>query len=89
LPKNILHPWLDELIAVSHGAMQSMLVQLKLRPTFQEQWPNEWQTGLSHGKFRTLEVEKIRKDVYTLIDILSLRPEVLEWYDAISESYPT
>ena len=89
LPKNILHPWLDELIAVSHGAMQSMLVQLKLRPTFQEQWPNEWQTGLSHGKFRTLEVEKIRKDVYTLRDILSLRPEVLEWYDAISESYPT
>jgi hypothetical protein len=86
LPKHILHPWLDELIAVSQGAIQSMLEQLKSRPTFQEQWPNDWELGLSHGKFRTLEVEQIRKDVYTLRDILSLRPEVLEWYDSISES---
>ena len=52
-------------------------------PTFQEQWPTEWEAGLKKGKARILELEKIRKDQYTMTDILSGRPAVLEWWNSI------
>jgi hypothetical protein len=84
MPREILHPWLDELIPTVSGALQDILVQLKNRPTFQEQWPNEWEAGLRKGKARILELEKIRKDVYTFRDIMSERKDALEWYDSIN-----
>jgi len=83
LPRELLDPWIDELISNASGAMQDVLLQLKNRPTFQEQWPDEYQSGLLKGKFRIIELERIRKDKYTLRDILKLRPEILEWYDSI------
>jgi hypothetical protein len=85
LPKDILHPWIDEIVAtLESGALRDIMVQLKNRPTFAEQWPNEFQAGLSKGKARILELEKIRKDVYTFRDIMSERKDALEWYDSIS-----
>jgi hypothetical protein len=83
LPKDILHPWIDELVTASSGTMKDILIQLKTRPTFAEQWPNDYQNGLRKGKRRILELEKIRNDVYTMRDILSTRPDVLEWWDSI------
>lgn len=83
LPRDILHPWLDELASMSSGAMRDVLAQLKTRPTFAEQWPNEYQTGLIRGKKRILELEKIRNDKYTMHNILSTRPLVLDWWNAI------
>ena len=84
LPKNILHPWLDELLASPlPDPLRDILVQLKTRPTFQEQWPTEWQQGLDKGKQRVLKLEDIRGDEYTMADILSTRPEVYEWYKSI------
>ena len=84
LPKEILHPWLDELITSSEGAMRDVLIQLKTRPTFEEQWPDTYKESLAQGKSRVLQLETIRKDKYTLADILSERPEALKWYEAIS-----
>jgi hypothetical protein len=83
LPRKLLDPWLDELVSNTSGAMRDVLLQLKTRPTFQEQWPDEYQSGLLKGKFRTIEIERIRKDQFTLRDILKARPEILEWYDTI------
>jgi hypothetical protein len=83
LPKHILHPWLDELIARSTGAMRDVLVQLKTRPTFEEQWPDTYEQGIINGKNRMLQLEVIRKDTYTMRDILSNRSEALEWWDDI------
>lgn len=83
LPKHILHPWLDELIERSEGAMRDMLVQLKQRPTFEEQWPNEYKQALVNGKNRVLQLELIRQDTYTMRDILGNRSEALEWWDEI------
>lgn len=83
LPRDILHPWLDELASMSSGAMRDVLVQLKTRPTFAEQWPNEYRDGLIRGKKRILELEKIRNDTYTMHNILSARPQVLDWWNAI------
>jgi len=83
MPKSILHPWLDELIVVSKGAMQDILVQLKTRQTFEEQWPDTFKESLAKGKARMLQLENIRQDKYTLADILSKRPEALQWWESI------
>ena len=84
LPKDILHLWVDELLAGPlPDSLRDILIQLKLRPTFQEQWPNEWQQALDKGKARVLQLEHIRGDDFTLADILTARPDVYEWYQSI------
>jgi hypothetical protein len=84
LPKEILHPWVDEILdSVTESALRDILVQLKTRPTFQEQWPDQWQNGLKRGKERIERLELIRKDSYTMRDILAERPDVLKWWDSI------
>jgi len=87
LPRELLDPWIDEHISAgTNGALADILVQLKTRPTFAEQWPDSYQSGLIKGKHRILELEKIRKDVYTMRDILVERPQVLTWWDSIETS---
>ena len=83
LPRELLDPWLDELVVRVSGAIRDVLLQLKTRPTFQEQWPNEWQAGALKGKFRVIALERIRQDRLTLRDIFKSRPAILEWYDSI------
>ena len=83
LPRSVLDPWLDELIDRTSGAMQAVLAQLKSRQTFEEQWPNTYLTALKKGKARILKLEQIRKDVYTMNNILANRPVVLEWWNQI------
>ena len=84
LPRELLDPWIDELASSTSGAMRDVLLKLKTRPIFEEQWPDQYQSALLKGKFRVIELERIRKDQYTLRDIFKLRPEILEWYDSIS-----
>jgi hypothetical protein len=84
LPRHILHPWLDELIQGTSGAMQDVLIQLKTRPTFEEQWPDTYCAALEKGKARVLKLESIRTQKITMTDILSQRPEVLEWWTKIA-----
>jgi hypothetical protein len=84
LPKQILHAWIDEqLDSVRNSSLRDILIQLKLRPTFREQYPDTWQTALAQGKYRMLQLETIRQDRFTLVDILSERREVYEWYQSI------
>jgi hypothetical protein len=84
LPKDVLHPWVDEIVSIlAPGALRDIMVQLKTRPTFAEQWPDEHKYGLIKGKKRILELEQIRKDVYTFKDIMSKRKEALEWWNNI------
>lgn len=81
LPRTLLHPWLDELIEQSTTAvMRDMLIQLKNRPTFDEQWPSQYQTAIAKGKARVLKLEKIRTQKITMTDILAARPDVLKWW---------
>jgi len=81
LPRHILHPWLDELIEhASNGSMRETLVQLKNRPTFEEQWPAEYKQAIARGKARVLKLEQIRTQKLTMTDILGRRPDVLKWW---------
>lgn len=84
LPRDILHPWVDEILStLTNQPLREILIQLKTRPTFREQWPDEWQAGLDKGKARVLHLESIRQDNYTLADILSTRTDVYDWYTSI------
>jgi hypothetical protein len=84
LPRRLLDPWLDELIVESTGAMRDVLLQLKTRPTFEEQWPEEYPAGLIKGKARVLQLEKIRTQSTTMTDILGQRKDILEWWMKIA-----
>ena len=84
LPRALLDPWVDELAGRSAGAMRDVLLQLKNRATFAEQWPDQYQSGLSRGKARVLRLEQIRTQSTTMTDILASRPEVLEWWMKIA-----
>ena len=84
LPRALLDKQVDCLVAdMPNGALKDVLVQLKNRPNFEEQWPDEYQAGLSRGKARILELERIRADQFTLADILKQDPEIYEWYNHI------
>jgi hypothetical protein len=84
LPRELLHPWIDELLPATSGAMKDILHQLKTRPTFSEQWPNEYRAGLVKGKNRVLKLESIRPSDVNMQKILSQRPEVEKWWNDIS-----
>jgi hypothetical protein len=84
LPRSILERKLNELIVdLPAGALKDVLIQLKNRPTFEEQWPDTCQTFLEKGKRRVLEIEKIRGDTYTMASILKQDQEIYEWWQHI------
>jgi hypothetical protein len=84
LPRHILDPWVDELAGRSAGAMRDVLLQLKNRATFAEQWPDTYRAGLAKGRARVLKLEQIRTQSTTMTDILAQRPDVLEWWMEIA-----
>ena len=84
LPRHLLDPWIDELAGRSAGAMRDVLLQLKNRPTFAEQWPDTYRAGLAKGRARVLQLESIRTQKITMAEILSARPEIKEWWDQIA-----
>jgi len=84
MPRRILDRVINELEPLATGAMQDVLVQLKHRPTFEEQWPDTYKEGLALGKRSLLNLENIRKDKFTLGDILKQDPEIYEWYQNIA-----
>ena len=91
LPRHLVDKLADKLAdKLPNGALKDILVQLKTRPTFKEQWPDTWQAGLISGKARIFELERVRQDTYTLDDILKQDQEIYEWWQAIpSKSNPT
>ena len=84
LPRSLLEPWINELLDNATGAMHDILVQLKSRPTFEEQWPDQYSAGLVKGKARVLKLESIRTQKTTMNQILQARPDVARWWHGIA-----
>jgi sulfatase maturation enzyme AslB (radical SAM superfamily) len=85
LPRELLDKTVDSVITnLPAGALRDVLLQLKQRPTFAEQWPDSWQAGLAKGKRRVLQLEQIRGDSYTMADILQSNRDIYDWYQAIA-----
>jgi hypothetical protein len=85
LPRKLLDQTVDRLVTtLPTGALKEVLLQLKDRPTFEEQWPDTYLKGLAKGKHRVLKLEHIRNDSFTLADILSEDPQIYDWYQKIT-----
>jgi hypothetical protein len=85
LPRQLLDSTVDNLVTkLPAGALQDVLLQLKQRPTFAEQWPDSWQAELAKGKRRVLKLEQIRGDSYTMADILRSNQDIYDWYQSIA-----
>ena len=88
LPRPILDRWVDEILdgpTTPLGPLKDILVQLKTRPTFQEQYgEEEYAKGIANGKARVLQLEAIRSQDITMAEILSERADVYEWWTSIS-----
>jgi hypothetical protein len=85
LPRHLLDKTVDQLLPYTTGALHEVLIQLKTRPTFEEQWPESFQQGLVKGKVRILKLEQIRQDSYTLDNILQQDKDIYEWWTAIRQ----
>ena len=84
LPRELLDKIVDRVTTtLPAGALRDVLVQLKTRPTFAEQWPDTYQAGLAKGKRRVLQLEQIRGDSYTMADILRPDRDIYDWYQSI------
>jgi hypothetical protein len=85
LPRKLLDAEVDRLVnKIPPGALRDVLLQLKTRPTFEDQWPDTYHTGLARGKARVLQLESIRKDTVTLDTILQPYPDIHAWYQSIA-----
>jgi len=85
LPRNLLESWINELLeSAVNTSMRDLLQQLKQRPTFEEQWPDQYQQGLVNGKQRLLKLESIRPSAVNIQSILDRRPKVGKWFREIS-----
>jgi hypothetical protein len=84
LPRNLLNDWIDDLVPKCRTpVMRDMLLQLRSRPTFEEQWPDTYRAGLAKGHARVLKLESIRTATTDMAVILSARPDVKQWWDQI------
>jgi hypothetical protein len=85
LPRKLLDKWVQELLSECRlDSVRDMLVQLQSRPTFEEQWPDEYHQGLIKGKCRLLKIETLRPNAVNIQSILDRRPEVGKWFREIS-----
>jgi len=85
LPRELLDAEVDRLVTtVPSGALRDVLLQLKTRPTFAEQWPDTYQKALAKGKQRVLQLESIRQDTITLDTILQPYKHIHAWYQSIA-----
>ena len=85
LPRDLLDAWVDELVPnCTSSAMRDVLLQLKNRPTFEQQWPDEYREALVRGRDRVLKLESIRPSATSMESILSARPEIRKWWNEIT-----
>jgi hypothetical protein len=85
LPRQLLDRTIDSLVSqIPSGALHDVVLQLRQRPTFEEQWPDSWQADLAKGKQRVLKLEQIRGDTYTMAHILQPNKEIYDWYQSIA-----
>jgi len=86
LPRELLDSTVDRLVAaIPAGALRDVLLQLKNRATFGEQWGHsEAAAALLRGKQRILRLESLRRDTCTLADIVAPDPQIGAWYDGIA-----
>ena len=87
LPRHLLDPFIDDLIAylfprLSKNSIQlfSLLKNLKKRATHQEKYPDDYEAGFAQGRQYQKKLENLRDHPLTLDKIYAARPEILKWW---------
>lgn len=88
LPQDILHPFLDKIIArcqpkanAKTQILIDKLIQLKDKKTFMQAYPADWKEGFKRGKENILYLESIRRSTeITMEDILKPEQDILKWW---------
>jgi sulfatase maturation enzyme AslB (radical SAM superfamily) len=84
LPRTVLEDWIKNIVPnLDDGALKDSIVQLKSRPTFQEQWPDTWKEALIKGKQRVQRIESIRNSKLTMDEILKNNGDMHDWWRSI------
>ena len=85
LPRELLESKCQRLLENGlAGALRDILLQLIKRPTFSEQWPDQYLDGLIRGKRRIKRLEQIRSDTIIMEKILEDNDkEIYEWWRSI------
>jgi len=91
LPRTVLEPLLEgiqerikPLITRRTQSLWDVLEHLKTRPTFAEQFPNNYKQEAIKGKAHLLKLESLRKDVKIKMEDI-LTGDVLNWWKNIDE----
>jgi hypothetical protein len=83
LPREVLDHWVDSTAPrLAPGALQDVVLQLKQRPVFAEQWPDQYQRALIKGKARLSRIDAIR-GCAGLSEILQQDKNLYDWYQQI------
>lgn len=89
LPRKVLDKKIDQILnnikskaTWKQQGMIDMLENLKQRPTFEEQWPDQYKQGMAKGKKRQLHLESIRKQKIKLKAILAQDVDIYRWWDS-------
>lgn len=91
LPRDILEPIVNDFIKYARKQgythhqqpLMDVLINLLKRPTFEEQWPDEYRRGAQVGKERTQQLEFLRTAPCTLGQILADYPAAARWYNGL------
>ena len=83
LPRQILDDWADRTAEqLPSGSLRDVIMQLKQRATFEEQWPDTYQKQIAKGKSRMQRIDAIRGST-GLGDILKQDKTLHDWYQQI------
>ena len=89
LPRPLLEKTIERILKSNklkvnlHGQLIDVLLNMKSRKTFEEEWPDTVHNDLKRGKYRIQRLESIRPCSTDLRTILSADPEILQWWDNI------
>lgn len=90
LPHNLLDPIIDDALdymkpkaTTLQLELINVLEHLKTRKDFSQEWPDNYLQGQIEGKRRIKEIEKWRKDMLLLEDILDNDKTIKQWWTNI------
>jgi len=85
LPRELLDAWIDETVPkLSSPALRDVVAQLRSRPTFAEQWPDQAVGALRRARQRIETIDRIRQSSVKLSDILKQDSRFYDWYQSIN-----
>ena len=84
LPRHILTSIIDQTLPrLTKSVLIDLLINLRQRPTFEEEYPDTWHSGVVAGKQRILNLERIRNDKFGMKQILQQHKDAHVWWENI------